>query len=235
MAVRLVAIGGRAARVSEGVPASPIDLLARTAGGLLSSAAATLGHARDRAKPLHPEGVLQHATVTRYGSPAGTGVPWLDQAGRDAALVRISRAVGLPDALPDVQGLALRIDPAGSPADLLFASTGLGRVTRYLLTPTRTIRGRPLTTLLPYRSARGPLLLAVVPGPGRRHELAWAGPLGPWTRFGVIELGEPLGDDTRISYDPVLNELPGLRQSSWVTRLREPAYWTARRRSGRTT
>lgn len=216
------------------MPESPIDVLARTAGGLLSSGAVAFGSARGRVKPLHPTGALHRATVTRHGSPPRTGVPWIDEPGTDPALVRISRGIGLADALPDVQGLAIRVDPDGTPADVLLASTGLGRIGRYLLTPTRTPTGRPLTTLLPCRSPWGPLLLAAVPESAVRFELRWAGPLGAWTPFGVLELGEPLGDDTRVSFDPVVNVLPGLEQYSWVRRLREPAYWVARRRTHRT-
>jgi hypothetical protein len=215
------------------MPESPIDVLARAAGGLLSSGAAALGAARSQVKPLHPDGVLHHATVTRHGSPARTGVRWLDEAGSDSALVRVSRAIGLPAALPDIHGLAIRVEPEGTPADVLLAGTGLGRLTRYVLTPARTSRGRPLTTLLPYRSPRGALLLAADPESEVRYELGWAGPVGPWTTFGVLELGEPLGDDTRVSFDPVVNLVPGLSHYGWVTRLREPAYWTSRHRSGR--
>ena len=212
---------------------SPIDVLARTAGGLLSSGAVALGATRDRTKPLHPDGQLRRATITRMGGGARSGVPWLDEPGRDEALVRLSRGVGLPGPLPDVQGLAIRIDHAGGPADVLLASTGLGRLTRFVLTPTWKPTGRPLTSLLPYRSPRGPLLLAAVPGSMPSYDLRWAGPVGPWVSFGTLELGEPLGDDTRLSFDPVLNVVPGLAHYGWVTRLREPAYWAARRRTHR--
>jgi hypothetical protein len=216
------------------MPASPIDLLARTAGGALSAGATALGAARGRTKPLHPDGDLRRATVTRIGAAARTGVPWIDEAGTDEALVRLSRGIGLPDLLPDVHGLAIRVQPDGTPADLLLANTGLGRLTRYLLTPTRSSTGGPLTTLLPYRSPRGALLLAARPQSEVRFELLWAGAVGPWVTFGSLDLGEPLGDDTRISFDPVVNLLPGLRQYGWAKRLREPAYWAARRRSQRT-
>jgi hypothetical protein len=213
---------------------SPIDVLARTAGGLLSSGTSVVGAVRSRTKPLHPEGQLRRATLTRMGGGALTGVPWLDDAGRDEALVRLSRGIGLPELLPDVQGLAVRLELDGAPADVLFATTGLGRLTRYLLTPTRKVVGRPLTTLMPYRSPRGPLLLAAVPESEQAFDLRWAGPVGPWTSFGRLELGEPLGDDTRVSFDPVVNVVPGLSNYGWVERLREPAYWVARRRTHRT-
>lgn len=214
---------------------SPIDVLARAAGGLLSSGAAAIGVLGRRVKPLHPEGVLHRATLTRFGSPVPTGMAWLDETGRDEALVRVSRAVGLPAPLPDIHGLAIRVAPEGTPSDVLLAGTGLGLLSRYLLLPSRTPTGHPLTTLLPYRSPRGPLLLGVVPESERRFGLCWAAPLGPWTFFATLELGESLGDDTRVSFDPVVQPLPGTRQYAWVSRLREPAYRTARRRSHRST
>lgn len=212
---------------------SPVDLLVRTAGGTLAAATSALGAARERVKPLHPAGELHHATVTRMPAPIISGVPWLDAAGTDEAVVRTSRAIGLPEHLPDFQGLAIRLLLGGADADILLASTGTGRLTRYLLAPTRRRTGRALTTLLPYRSPRGPLLLAAVPDSPRSFELSWAGTVGPWHRFGRLELGAPYGDDPTVSFDPILNVVPGLEQYGWVRTLREPAYWTARSRTGR--
>jgi hypothetical protein len=216
------------------MPFAPLDVLARTAGGALAAGAGVLGAARQRVKPLHPQGQLRHATITRMSGPVPAGVPWLDSAGQDDAIVRISRGIGLPDLLPDIQGLAVRVALGGAEADLLLASTGTGRLTRYLLTPTRRPTGRSLTSLLPYRSPRGPLLLAAVPESEHAFELRWAGPVGPWHTFGRLELGAPYGDDLRVSFDPIVNVLPGLGHYSWVRLLREPAYWTARSRTGRT-
>lgn len=213
---------------------APVDLLARTAGGALAAATATLGVVRQRIKPLHPDGDLRHATLTRLPGPVRSGAPWLDSAGQDDAVVRISRGVGLPDALPDVQGLAIRVVLDGAEADILLASTGLGRLTRYVLTATRRATGRPLTSLLPYRSPRGALVLAAVPESEHAYELRWAGPVGPWHTFGRLELGAPVGDDLAVSFDPILNVVPGLSHYSWVRTLREPAYWTARERTDRT-
>lgn len=212
---------------------APVDLLARAAGGALATGTGALGALRQRVKPLHPVGELRHATVTRMPGPVRSGVPWLDSAGQDEALVRVSRAIGLPHALPDIHGLAVRVVLDGAEADILLASTGLGRVARYVLTASRRTTGRPLTSLLPYRSPRGPLLLAAVPEAEHAFELRWAGPVGPWHTFGRLELGAPFGDDQAVSFDPVLHVVPGLAQYPWVRLLREPAYWTARARSGR--
>lgn len=226
-------IGGATVGYGHGMSFAPLDVLARTAGGALAAGAGVLGAARQRVKPLHPEGELRHATITRMSGPIPSGVPWLDSAGQDDVVVRISRAVGLPDALPDIHGLAIRLVVDGTEADLLFANTGTGRLTRYVLTAAHRPTNRPMTTLLPYRSPRGPLLLAAVPESEHAFELCWAGPVGPWHPFGRLELGASYGQDLPMSFDPILHVLPGLGHYSWVTLLREPAYWTARSRSGR--
>lgn len=212
---------------------APLDLVADTAGKALAAGAGALGAAWQRTKPLHPTGDLRRATITRLGGPVRSGVPWLDEAGTDDVVVRVSRAVGLPEPLPDIHGLAIRLVVDHITADVLLATTGSGRISRYVLLPARRGSRRALTSLLPYRSPRGPLLLAAVPESERSFDLRWAGLVGPWHSFGRLDLGEAWGDDTRLSFDPVRNVLPGLSHYGWVERQREPAYWVARRRTGR--
>ena len=90
-------------------------------------------------------------------------------------LVRQSRAVGLPYPAPDVFGLAVRVPTEdGRLGDLLFASTGLGRLTRFTLTAAVTPYGRPLSTLLPYRTPAGAVVLSAVFKDPRTVTLAWA-------------------------------------------------------------
>jgi hypothetical protein len=174
-------------------------------------------------------------TLHRSGAGQTAGVAWLDQPGDDHVLVRRSRAVGLPAPVPDVFGLAVRVptdhDGQGPYGDLLFATTGLGRVTRYTLTATRSPYGRPMTTLLPYRTPAGPVLLSAVFDDERTVALSWAIGSGDWHRFADLLLDEePVDDpDPRLSFDPVRHQLPGLGVYGWVRRLREPAYRTARR------
>jgi hypothetical protein len=204
--------------------------LAATGGRLLSAGTRVLA-ARPAPKPLHPVGTVQNGVLVRHGSAPGTGSAWLDEAGEDRVLVRSSRSLGLPDPLPDVYGLALRA-PAGPGrhGDLLFASTGLGRLTRFAMVPSRSPQA-PMTTLLPYRTPSGPVQLAAVHGDDGTVALSWARPQGPWTRFAELRLdaehaGQP---DAAVSFDPVLHTLPGLENYEWVRRLREPSYLTARR------
>ena len=172
---------------------------------------------------------MVRARLHRRGADSSTGVRWLDERGVDDVVVRVSRAVGLPTWLPDIQGLALRFDPGGTPGDLLFATTGHGRITRFVLTPSRGMR-RPMTTLLPYRTPCGPLLLGARQTHDRLFELSWATLAGPWWTFAELALlPDEAEQDPEISFDPVLHQIPGLEPYEWVRRLREPGYARARR------
>lgn len=202
---------------------------ASAGGATLAAATRAVAAVRPAAKPLHPHGDVTLGRLRRSGGHLPTGVPWLDDAGTDDVLVRRSRAVGLPGSLPDVHGLALRVPLAGGGhADLLLASTGLGRLTRFVLTASRRPEGRPLTTLLPYRSPDGPLLVAAVPGAADRFELAYAPPAGAWRRFAELVVTDTAHRDALVSFDPLRNTIPGLENYEWVRRLREPSYGTAR-------
>jgi len=203
---------------------------ASSAGGQVLRGATWIIAARPAAKPLHPGGSVVAGTLRRFGSEDRTGAAWLDEAGDDRVLVRQSRAVGLPAPAPDIFGLAIRVPIGGIHGDLLFASTGLGRLTRFTLTPARSPSGRPMTTLLPYRTPAGAVLLSATFHDETKLALAWAVRAGAWHRFAELSLHrDPVDEaDMPLSFDPARNVLPGLETYDWVRRLREPAYTTAR-------
>jgi len=221
--------------IGYGCNMSPLDYVARTAssaGGQILRAATRLIAARPAAKPLHPRGSVVRGTLHRFGAEERTGAEWLDHAGDDEVLVRHSRALGLPPPAPDVFGLAVRVPTGGvRPGDLLFATTGLGRLSRFTLTSARSPYGRPLTTLLPYRTPAGPVLLSALFHTETTLVLAWAVGSGSWHPFAELRLHDQPVDqaDTLLSFEPVRNLLPGLVTYDWVRRLREPAYAAARR------
>ena len=203
-----------------------------SAGGQVLRAATGVLTARPAAKPLHPHGSVVEGTLIRTGAEQSTGVAWLDRPGEDQVLVRQSRAVGLPAPLPDVFGLAVRVPTDyGRHGDLLLATTGLGRLTRFTLTPARSPYTRPMTTLLPYRTPAGPVLLSAVFDDERTVSLAWAVGAEAWHPFAELVLPDAPVDrpDLALSFDPVANPLPGLETYDWVRRLREPSYANARR------
>lgn len=212
-------------------------LPARVGGAVLATAVRGLAAARPADKPMHPVGRVLRGRLERHGLDPGIGVPFVDRSGVDDVVARESKGVGLPPGLPDVHGLAIRVllgDDAARHADLLLTTNGWGPVTRFLLVPSVGMTTRPLTTLLPYRSPSGPVLLGARYVDERRVELAVAGLRSDWRVFASLSL-EPLdpagpgADDPALEFDAIENELPGLPNYDWVRRLRAPAYRTARR------
>jgi hypothetical protein len=206
-------------------------------GTVLATATRSLAAVRPAAKPLHPDGVVVPGRIFRHGAPLHTGVPWLDETGEDDVVVRLSRAIGLPGSLPDIHGAAVRVFTDGPTAhgygDLLFASTGWGRLTRFLLTFGRDVEDRPMTTLLPYRTEAGPLLLGLRAAGAHTFELACAEPDGDWQHVADVRIAPFVeAEDQDVSFDPVLHQLPGLEQYPAVETLREPAYAQARASRG---
>jgi hypothetical protein len=209
------------------------EMLATFVGRALGGGFFLLGRARGR-KALHPRGEVLQGVIGRHGAVGRTGVAWLDEAGTDHVAVRLSRSLGLPAPRPDILGLAVRIPTEpGQFGDVLLATTGTGLLGRYVLLPTRRHGLRAYTSLFPYQTLAGPLLLAAIPTAGspQLYELAYARPTGPWLSFGTLEVMQTTfrGDDLDLSFDPVLNVVPGLETYDWAAQLRRFSYAASRR------
>jgi hypothetical protein len=182
-----------------------------------------------RTKPLHPHGRVGTGTLHITEPLPHLAVPVLAAEGSHACTVRWSRSVGLPAPLPDIEGLAVRMDETAS--DLLFASTGSGSVTRYVFAPRRPGRHGPQTTLLPVATGAGPLVFKVEPldhsQPPTSYALSVAQGTAVWRRVGTLETS--WGPDQPLRFDPVENPVPGTEQYPLVRALREPAYLLSRR------
>jgi hypothetical protein len=221
-----------------------------------SAAAAVFGGLSTlrRRRSLHPDGASYHATVRIDGGGGPAGVPLLAQPASHPALVRFSRGVGLPPALPDVLGLALRlcdVHGEGRHQDLLMVTSAKPPVLHHLILPgVRGPFGQPYSTVLPYRAGDGVRLFGALPlrspaGRGRRDleefdaavargearfALAVAAPFRGWRRIGSIEVGAPLGVDAgeRLRFNP-WNTGGGIRPVGPFQRLRDPAYSASQR------
>ena len=169
-------------------------------------------------RAIHPRGRAFTGTVVLPGG-AVTGAALLDTAGTYDAVIRFSRSAGLPRALPDVYGLAVRLVDAhgpGSPQDLLLDSTQPAPLLRRLPWPRWDATSALYCSLLPYAAGGRRLLLGAraVPGtpPARsltalpdELELALlvASASGPWREVGRVRttgvLPSPLGRRTRFT------------------------------------
>lgn len=199
------------------VPCSAAGLaLAAGLGGV-----AVLRHDR----PLHAYGQA-HQAVLAIDQPAGIGVDLLDQVAEHPVVARTSRAMSLSHRGPDVIGLALRT-LGGATAELLFASTGTGVVSRYLLQLRTGPDTATMTTLLPMTCTAGNITLSLTPTAPGQWQLAWA-PTGDrrWRPIGLLRLGESVADPGH--FDPIGRPPRGLRPPRWVRVMRAPAYAVAR-------
>lgn len=197
-----------------------------------------IGKARTSStRALHPRGELRRGLLYRQGCECPTGVPWLDDAGTEEVLLRFSRSLGLPESLPDVLGLAVRVSlEEGGHGDLLLATTGAGGWGRFLLRLARR-RGAFYSSLFPYHAPTGPLLLAASPfdDDGCHFEFVCARPRGSWSTFGRLSVLPAMdrGHDTATAFDPVLHVVPGLNSYTWAAQLRRFAYAASRRARAR--
>lgn len=167
------------------------DVLALPRAGLaaaLGTATAVRG-----ARVFHPRGTVRAATLVVQG-PGGWGVDLLDRPGRHEGVVRLSRGIGLPRPLPDVEGLALRLPGLGSdgaPLDLAINSAW-----RYVFAP--SLVSATWSCVLPYRTGRGDILLLGARPTPSGFDMLGAAPLGPWQRWGRLDVGPSVDvDDLR--------------------------------------
>ena len=224
--------------------------LPRGAGRVVAVPLAALARWRN-GKPMHSRGAVFDAVLERHGSDRPWGVPFLDARARDDVVVRLSRGAGLPAPLPDLLGLAVRLDDgSGRTVDLLLSTTGRGALTR-VVPVLRRDTAAVYCSIMAYGSAAGPIRLAALPiGDGvpsdpeplaaavHRQPLVFvlvaARGLGAWVPFARLVISEvvrPL--DPELRFDAVHHPPPGLTADGPLARFRAPAYAAAQEaRSG---
>ncbi|RWZ49557.1 hypothetical protein ELQ90_12365 [Labedella phragmitis] len=220
-------------------------------------------------RPIHSAGVVVRGRLEPVRDRAATsGIAWIDDPHALELTGRVSRGIGTPVPAPDIWGLALRLhggDPSDGArfadegvGDLLLSSVGnLGVPWRFVPVARLSAHGAVFTTVMPYRSPNGPVLVgartvsgapASASARGVAIELArtpwllqllWAVPNGRWRPFATVSLSAPTApDSTRpgaeldtaaLRFDPVLSPPPGAATYGWTRALREPAYRVARR------
>ncbi|MFF7684260.1 hypothetical protein ACFZA2_16040 [Microbacterium sp. NPDC007973] len=232
---------------TTGIPSVRRSPLARAIGSALSAAFGLLQRVR-HPRPIHSRGVVLSGEMRWIPDAAPSGIAFIDDApGSPVRVVaRVSRSLGLPAPLPDIIGLALRIDVDGTACDLELASTGWNVPGRFLLLPHRRPERARLGTLLPYRSPRGAVLLIARTGAGRpaateprlldaargaSRSSSWiltlghATPTGPWHPFAHLHLRlDPDQDGRGLRFDAVRRPIPGARSYAWVRAARQPSY-----------
>ena len=236
----LVRQGGRAiARVPEKAPSLPAPVAAPTR--TLFRGIATLRGKR----ALHPNGFASTATVTALGIEEMQGVELFERPAQHEAILRWSRATGVPKPLPDALGLAVRIPDAYGPErhqDLLLTSSLPLPGSRHLPLPALGgFAGTLFSSLLSFEIAGETRLVSARATPARRSswdldgwraesqgqtfELSVASPRGPWKQFAELAVGQPVPDEIEVALEMnPWNSGGGIEPRGPLMDLRAPAY-----------
>ena len=157
-----------------------------------------LGTAVRGARVFHPHGTTRTARLVVDGGQQW-GARLLDEAAVHEGVARVSRGVGLPAPLPDVDGLALRLPglgQGGDPLDLLVNSAW-----RFAFAP--SVVSRTWSSVLPYRTSTGRQLLLGARPTADGFTLVLSPLLGSWMEWGELTLGEPV-DGEGLRFRPTL-------------------------------
>lgn len=200
-------------------------------------------------KAFHPHGAVHRARLVVDGSPhAPSGSQLLTEPAEHAVLVRFSRALGLPQRLPDLLGMALRVLDVYGPErhqDFLLVTTIDLPLLHHIFVPARDVQQRPYTSAASYRAGETTFVVGAVPDPhsprptgtdeldrlGRAVEtgdvvfgLAVAPAFGRFRRVAALHVGERLPDGANaIRFNP-FNCGGGLQPAGVVNRLRDYGY-----------
>jgi hypothetical protein len=199
-------------------------------------------------RSLHPIGDSYEAkfVVPERREPLGAAL--LDEPGERRAIVRFSRGAGLPEPLPDILGIAIRVldahGPGGHQDFLLATSSGLP-VAHHALLPATTFFDRTFSSILVYSIGGATRLVGAEPrssapvdhGTGLDavrvaasrgqlfYDLSLAGPFGRFDPVARLDVGAPLPDEQgeRLTFN-VWNAGGGIRPGGPFQGLRMPAY-----------
>lgn len=192
---------------------------------------------------IHAKGRAYDASLALLPGADTLAVPLVRGPHKRPVLVRFSRGAGLPDHLPDVLGLAVRIPDAdghGGVQDLLMSTAGRQPGWRQVPWPTRDVLRSTYSSLVTYDVAGRALLVGTVADDdegasgfdglrGRAILLATADRKGRWEPFARIVVGAPLPEDEgrRIGFD-IAHDAGGFRPRRPFRSLRARSYPQAR-------
>lgn len=204
-----------------------------------------LSSARD-ARIFHPRGLTFRGRLSVTTGVAGSEL--LRPGRHDDVYVRLSRGFGLPEPLPDILGVAIKVPDAYGPGQdqdfLLASSPDVGALHR-LLVPTIGYGSLPYSSATTYEVGDRRLLFGALVatsdagrGPNRLGEavrrvaagdltlhLAVATDGAPWEPIAEVELVDvlPAAKDEHLRFDP-WNSGGGITPVGILNRLRAAAY-----------
>jgi hypothetical protein len=199
-------------------------------------------------RSLHPIGAGYQAELVVPNDPGKLGSDLFDQPATHRAIVRFSRGAGLPEPLPDILGIAIRILDAHGPGahqDFLLATSTDLPVAHHALLPATSFFDRTFSSILVYSIGGRTRLVGALPASpaphgggnglggvamaaargGLAYDLALARPFHRFQSIARLRIGGRLPDDEaeRLRFN-VWNSGGGIRPGGPFQGLRLPAY-----------
>ena len=199
-----------------------------------------------RGRPLHPAGVAFDATF-RVREATDPALRLFAAPGEYDAAVRFSRGFGLPEPLPEILSLAVKVRDAygpGADQDFLMTASGERPVLRHAFAWGRSHLEQTYSTVIPFSAAGTAVVFGAVPHaaplPGTRDleelarraaqdalafDLRVATLRGPWRTLARIDVGARM-DDAREQHLTFNSDTTGggIAATGFVNRLRGAAY-----------
>lgn len=197
------------------------------------------------ARFFHPDGIGFEGELTIAGNSPASEDTLLGAPGSHPAVVRFSRALGLPTRIPEILGVAVRLPDVHAPGehqDLLLVSSWRLNGGRHALVPaTRGFFGSFFSSLVPYSVGEETMMLGLDPGSdhptpydleglaqtatGRAYTLCLAPFMGGWSAAGILTIGDRLPDAPveALRFNP-LNTGGGIRPAGPLQAFRAAAY-----------
>jgi hypothetical protein len=180
--------------------------------------------------------------------------PLFREPGSYQAVIRCSRAVGVPDPFPDLLGLAIKIMDAYGPGrdqDLLLFSSATAPVARQTAVPATSFLAKRYSSVMPYLVGARPVMFGARTGPAVVHDggtalaeldvtvatggltidLEVAGLVGRWRPVGMLRVGQVMADAEadRLRFNP-WNTGPAILPIGVADALRRPVYLASQSR-----
>jgi hypothetical protein len=183
---------------------------ARATSRVVRAASAVRGE-----RVIHAKGEAFAATLEILEGAEALDVPLVRGPRHREAVVRFSRGAGLPDAMPDVLGLAVRVpdaDGAGGVQDLLLSTSRRPPLFRHVPWPARDLLRSTYSSLTMFEIGGKRLLVGACGAhgthgarlpedlPGGMLLLATAAARGPWEPFARVVVGARLSGERDLDF-----------------------------------
>ena len=172
------------------------------------------------ARILHPAGTV-YSGVVSFDAPEVADVFQLNH--KYATQIRVSRSVGFPSYMPDLNGLAFKFLVGMTEQDFILIKTAR-LMSKLVLVPTYNGLTGTFSSILPFKLHGDTVLFGVRQVKDHTYEIVVASRFGKWRRIGELTIGEQIfGADTSIKFNAFHN-VSGIRPAGFINRLRKGAY-----------